>query len=475
MTETYYGAFYGFHTAPFHITPDASHLYPTTTYQEALGAIEYGITAGKGFIVVSGQVGVGKTTVLRQCLERLESPKIKIIYLFNSALTTAELYSTILDEFDPSLRVFMGPGETLRTLLRKLLEAHEAGIQVVLAVDEAQNMPEQTLESLRILSNLETTRMKLLQIVLVGQPELEVLLKKHSLRQLAQRVAVRARIQRLTLRQSRRYIEHRVRSAGRNRALFTAAALWYIALAARGIPRTINICCDNALINGYGHSADRITLGIAREACGSLEYRSPLRRAAVLACALIVLACGVLYGHALIDRFRGAPDSGERSRPAIADPPAGAGSASSASPAAAPAPSPTASLDRPASAPHSTPKPPDRPGLDPTPVRSATDDPPGPAPSPPAPDAPAVRAPVPETGSATDKSIDAPDPSRLEWHVRNGDSVYKACLITYGSCDVQTLRAVLADNPQIGSATLIHKGDVLILPESVGRLHARLR
>src|ERR1700690_2286238 len=136
MAETYYGTFYGFHTAPFHITPDPSLLFLTARYEGALGAIEYGIKAGKGFIVVSGEVGVGKTTVLRACLDRLDSTKTKIIYLFNPAMTTAELYGTVLDEFDPSLRVFMNPADTLRLLLRQLLEAHQAGLQVVLAVDE---------------------------------------------------------------------------------------------------------------------------------------------------------------------------------------------------------------------------------------------------------------------------------------------------------------------------------------------------
>jgi general secretion pathway protein A len=417
MSETYYGAFYGFHTAPFHVTPDASLLFPTATYLAASGAIEYGITAGKGFIVVSGQVGVGKTTVLRACLERLDPAKTKIIYLFNPALTTAELYATILDELDPNLRISMSPGDTLRTLLRCLLEAHQAGIQVVLAVDEAQNMPEQTLESLRILSNLETTRTKLLQIILVGQPELDDLLNKHSLRQLAQRVAVRAHIKRLTFRQSCRYIQHRTRCAGRSRSLFTAPAQWYIAIAARGIPRTINICCDNALINGYGHSAQRISLGIAREACGSLEYRWPLRRAATLTGALIVLLCGVLYGHALRDRFFGVP-----------------------------APSPSASLEEPAPRVQIAASPTDR---------------------------RAVKAPAADT--AADKSANAPETakSRLRWVVRKGDSVYKACLETYGSCYDRTLRAVLADNPQFGSGALIHEGDILTMPESISTLPAK--
>jgi general secretion pathway protein A len=412
MSEIYYGAFYGFHTAPFHVTPDASLLFPTATYQEALGAIEYGITAGKGFIVVSGQVGVGKTTVLRVCLDRLDPAKTKIIYLFNPALTTAQLYTTLLDELDPNLRVSMSPRDTLRTLLRGLLEAHQAGTQVVLAVDEAQNMPERTLESLRILSNLETTKTKLLQIILVGQPELDELLKKHRLRQLAQRVAVRAHIKRLTFRQSCRYIQHRTRCAGRSRPLFTAPAQWYIAFAARGIPRIINICCDNALINGYGHSAQCISLGVAREACNSLEYR-PLRRAAALTGALIVLLCGVLSGPALRDRFFGVP-----------------------------APSAPVSLEEPAPR-----------------VQVAA--------------SPAVTAPAADTAADQSANAQGTAKPRLRWVVRKGDSVYKACFETYGSCYDTTLRAVLADNPQFGSGAVIHEGDILTMPGSIGPLRAK--
>jgi general secretion pathway protein A len=430
MSETYYGEFYGFRTAPFHITPDASLLFLTAAYEGAIGAIEYGINAGKGFIVVSGPVGVGKTTMLRLCLDRLDSTKTKIIYLFNSALTTAELYGTILDEFDPSLRVFMSPSDVLRALLRKLLEAHQAGIQVVLAVDEAQNMPEQTLESLRILSNLETTRTKLLQIILVGQPELDALLKKHSLRQLAQRVAVRARLKRLTFSESCRYIQHRTRASARSRSLFTRPAQCYIALTARGIPRTINICCDNALINGYGHSAKRISLGIAREACSSLEYRSPLGRAAAAASALLVVIFGALYGPTLLDHFREAiiaerhSDSSGPSLPAK--------TAASAPAAIVPAPAVAAPAATAAAAPASL-----------------------------------LETTAPAVADASAAS------TRLRWVVRTGDSVYKACLETYGSCDDRALRAVLADNPQIGSGEIIRSGDVLIMPESIGWLRAK--
>ncbi|MGA2780065.1 MAG: AAA family ATPase [Steroidobacteraceae bacterium] len=454
MNETYYGAFYGFRTAPFHITPDPSLLFLTARYEGALGAIEYGINAGKGFIVVSGEVGVGKTTVLRACLDRLDSDKTKIIYLFNSALTTADLYGTILDEFDPSLRVFMHPSDTLRLLLRKLLEAHQAGLQVVLAVDEAQNMPEQTLESLRILSNLETTKTKLLQIILVGQPELDAKLKKHSLRQLAQRVAVRARLKRLGFRESCSYIQHRTEHAGRSQSLFTAPAQWYIALAARGIPRTINICCDNALINGYGRSADRITLRIAWEASRSLEYRSPLRRAAALAGALILLLGAVIYGRSVVERFLPSPAAAPilHSHSSMHGPAAN-GTALTApvstkvAPAATQAPGPSVAPDKKSGDAQIPPNPADVPRTD-----AASD-----------------------AGAARDKPAKNPEPptSRIRWLVRKGDSVFKACLATYGSCDDETLRVVMANNPQIRSDGLIHKGEVIFMPASIGGLRAK--
>src|ERR1700722_8409172 len=305
MNETFYGGFYGFQSAPFHITPDPTQLFSTETHRAALGAIEYGITAGKGFIVVTGEVGLGKTTVLRVCLDRLDPSKTKIIYLFSPALSTAELYATLLEEFDVTLPPTATAADMLRMLQRILLAVHHSGTQVVLAVDEAQQMPEATLESLRILSNLETHKSKLLQIILVGQPELEAVLAKHSMRQLAQRVAVRARVKPLSFRESCRYILHRTQCAGRRmtRPLFTTPALLYLAFVARGVPRTINICCDNALINGYGHAAERITFGIVRESCRAMRFRSALRRSVAFVMAAMVLV-GILFScNVLLRRF----------------------------------------------------------------------------------------------------------------------------------------------------------------------------
>jgi general secretion pathway protein A len=484
MSKTYYGSFYGFSSSPFHITPDPSVLLLTETHMQALGAIEYGITSGKGFIVVTGEVGVGKTTVLRTVLDRLDPSKIKVIYLFNPAIATAELYATLLEELDFVPDPSSKSSNVLQNLMRALLSLNKAGTQVILAVDEAQNMPEQTLESLRIVSNLETSKSKLLQIILVGQPELEVLLNKHSLRQLAQRVAVRARIKALTLRQSFRYIRHRSQCAGRTRPLFTVPALWYIALTARGIPRSINICCDNSLINGYGHGSERISLEIARESCRSLRYGSKIGRLGTIAASLAVLTCAVFFGSPYLVRFVPAsardqvPELGLRDRSrteainanAVASP-ADAHTSWLASPRGSAVPLVTART--PAPQVESAPSPPNAPlemqtgdgvaasnlsfasgtealkiaGLaDPiVDVRPGLSD-----------------APLPTVPNSHEDSQ-----TMWKWFVRRGDTIKKVCRITYGVCDEQTLRTILEYNPQIGSSRTLRKGMVIIMPDNI--------
>jgi type II secretory pathway predicted ATPase ExeA len=453
MSETYYGRFYGFDSPPFHITPDPSLLFATETHQQALGTIEYGIASGKGFIVVTGEVGVGKTTVLKMCLDKqFDSSKIKIIYLFNPALTVPELYATILEELDVSHGRSMSPAGILRRLLRALLAMHKAGLQVILAVDEAQNMPERTLEGLRILSNLETAKSKLLQIILVGQPELDAMLAKHSLRQLAQRVAVRARIKPLTWRQSCRYIQYRSQCAGRERPLFTAPALWYLAATAHGIPRAINICCDNALINGYGHAAERISLSIARESCHALQLRASFRRFVVTTTAAMVLVSIAFSGDALLRRFLAtpAPDkvlkSASPNRAALAAV-AGVATASPQSLTASVSPIAEALVEA-------------SPALPPDAGRAVA-----------APVSARVHAIAPAqtaTDSVAAEPSSRPEPQPVwRWFVRKGDTVYKACRTAYGQCDQHALHTVFAYNPQIASNATIRQGMVIIMPERI--------
>jgi general secretion pathway protein A len=521
MSETFYGGFYGFETPPFHITPDPTLLFPTETHRAALGAIEYGIAAGKGFMVITGEVGVGKTTVLKVCLDGLDASKTKVIYLYSPALTTPELYATILDEFDVTLPPTSNQADALRVLQKTLFAVHESGIQVILAVDEAQQMPEGTLESLRILSNLETHKSKLLQIILVGQPELEALLAKHSLRQLAQRVAVRARIKSLTFRQSFRYVAHRTRCAGRimSRPLFTTPALCYIALVSHGIPRTINICCDNALINGYGHAAERIKLSIVREACKSMKFGAVMRRSLALGLAAVLLVGVVVATTPMLRRFltphpsggevAAAPASAVSPAPEPAPEPASAATPQPAespppesaalSAASEPRPAPTrlsSTVDtieafqrkeHPGSAPASPASgtaapsataspssqatartaPPEAPGAPQAPS-SLRPDSSGSSPSAPIPWIPAEDAPktteAAKAGEHNRTTARRPARKQLKWFVHDGDTVYKACRATYGFCDQQTLRAVFAYNPQINPSARIHEGQVLLMP-----------
>jgi general secretion pathway protein A len=488
MNETFYGGFYGFRSAPFHVTPDPALLFPTETHRAALGAIEYGIAAGKGFIVITGEVGLGKTTVLRACLDALDASRTKIIYLFSPALSTPELYATILDEFDVVLPPTSNAADTLRILQRLLLAFHQSGTQVVLAVDEAQQMPEATLESLRILSNLETHKSKLLQIILIGQPELEAVLARHSLRQLAQRIAVRARIRPLSFRQSCRYILHRTRRAGRSksRRLFTAPALLYLAYAARGVPRTINICCDNALINGYGHEAKRITLGIVRESCRGMKLRSPMRSTAGMAMAAMVLVGLFVFGNALLRYLHTAranpsqvlagdtqwppPTTADaspadaaltslrRETPIPGAPPAGPQSAVPTTSSSESLPAPSAGDDSPsdvgstAQVPAAQTEADSRPGA--TPQQAA----------PPIALQPSTAAPgsLPAGEPVNNSKAAAREGSK--WRVREGDTLYKACRKTYGSCNEKALRELIAKNPEIGPDGKIHEGQVLFLP-----------
>jgi len=476
MRETFYGRFYGLDAPPFHITPDASLLFSTETHRQALATIEYGIASGKGFIVVTGEVGVGKTTVLKMCLDKLESSKLKIIYIFNPAMEVRELYETLLDELEVEPASGRRPVNLLHQLQRALLAAHKNGLHVILAVDEAQNMPEATLEALRILSNFETAKAKLLQIILAGQPELEAMLARHSLRQLAQRIAVRSRIAPLSWTQSRAYVVHRIQCAGRpgDRPLFTSAALWYLAYVARGIPRTLNIVCDNALINGYGAGAERISLRIAQEACRSLQVRSPLRGFAWASASVVaVLAAGLILVAIVPWKSMVHPSPVAVIEPRAAPLP---------DPAPLPAPTPvpgTGPADAvapvvPDAAPHAIETPP---AQSMAPLAAANVSVP----------ADAIGAPPAEVPS---EDVPKPDPPRHEvhgapkrasqarahdavwrWYVRKGDSLYKVCRRAYGFCDEDTLRAIYSYNPKLDPKLdpegTIRQGQMLIMPQRI--------
>ena len=267
-----YQKFYGFRSDPFHVTPDASLVFLTRAHREAIGVLEYGLRVRKGFIVITGEVGVGKTTVLRHSLRRLDHATSAIVYVLQPALTPHQLLTFVWEELsgetDPVQQSWAADtGELIRRLLFRLKQLHTAGKLIVIVIDEAQNMPVETLESLRVLSNLESDKQKFLQIVLAGQPELDEKLARYELRQLNQRIAVRTKIGNLSPIEALAYIDFRLKvAAGRPVEVFTHDALDYIVGKSGGNPRRLNIFCDNALINGMGHRAPVVTRDIAREA-----------------------------------------------------------------------------------------------------------------------------------------------------------------------------------------------------------------
>jgi len=249
--------FYGLNAEPFAVTPDPGFLFLTDSHKEALASLLYGTNQHKGFIVLVGEVGTGKTTILRSFLSQVEAENTKIYYIFNPDTSFEHLLLTLLEQetsYDGQHLV----DHLIRQLQQKLIQAYEKGLTVILIIDEAQHIPLETLEKLRLLSNLETPKDKLLQIILAGQPELDQKLQKYELRQLQQRIAVRAVLQPLTYTESLDYIQHRLQTAANDSlpnqySIFTHKALKLLARQGQGCPRQLNILCDNALIIGLGY------------------------------------------------------------------------------------------------------------------------------------------------------------------------------------------------------------------------------
>jgi general secretion pathway protein A len=262
--------FYGFDRDPFGVTPDPDFLYLTPGHKEALAQLLYAIQEKKGFILVTAEVGMGKTTLLEALRQELDS-NTAVAYVSNSLLPFPAILEYMLEEFE-----IEKPGESaaqrLVVLQNFLIERHGAGQNTVLILDEAQNLYPQTLEQIRLLSNFETTKEKILQIVLVGQPELLARLEMPELRQLKQRISIMCTIPPMTRSGSRNYIRTRLRMAGaRDLGLFTEDAVEHIVAYAGGIPRIINTVCDHCLLIGYADQTRRIDRGIVEQAIGYLE------------------------------------------------------------------------------------------------------------------------------------------------------------------------------------------------------------
>jgi len=263
-----YKAFFKLARNPFDLTPDPAYFVSTRRHNEALAALHYGIRRHKGFVVVTGEVGTGKTLLLR-CLLRLlkESRDISYAYLFNSRLTPSEFLQYILADFGlPAAG--KNKSELLLDLGQFLVLRGTKALTTVLIIDEAHHLSEELLEEVRLLSNLETTDDKLLQIVLVGQPELDQKLDSIALRQLKQRIALRAQLAPLEAQETKEYVEHRLRVAGLEgdpSELFPPEVIAAVYRHSHGFPRLINTICENALIIAYARQIPRINTEVVED------------------------------------------------------------------------------------------------------------------------------------------------------------------------------------------------------------------
>ena len=287
--------FYKLKERPFNMTPDPRFLYFSGTHQEALANLTYGIESHKGFICISGEVGTGKTLILHTLLRQL-SPDTEVAFIYLPSMSFAEVLRYILQEWDQEPRAD-GEAGLLTQLNDFLIERCRQGKTCVLVVDEAQNMPVETLERIRMLSNLETADDKLLQIVLVGQSELDRMLEEQRLRQLRQRIALRYHLRSLQRHEVLGYIAHRLEVAGAlTKKVFTKAALDEIVVHSRGIPRLINVICDNAFLVGFAKGENPVSRDSVREVLRDFSGAAvqPRRRRLRWAAAVgvVVLAAG---------------------------------------------------------------------------------------------------------------------------------------------------------------------------------------
>ena len=293
-----YTSFFGLTEKPFAITPDPRYLYLSERHAEALAHLLYGINESGGFIQLTGEVGTGKTTVVRTLLSRVPH-HADVAVILNPRVTPVEFLLTICEEL--GVPIADADRDSVKQMVdalnRRLLNAHAEGRRIIVLVDEAQNLSIDVLEQVRLLTNLETPTQKLLQIILIGQPELRELLDRTDLRQLAQRITGRYHLKPLSREETKGYVRHRLRVAGATEDFFTPRALLELHRLSLGIPRVINVACDRALLGAYTQETKKITASLVRQAAGEVYGRRffPTWLGWAVACLAVVALAGTLF------------------------------------------------------------------------------------------------------------------------------------------------------------------------------------
>jgi type II secretory pathway predicted ATPase ExeA len=294
-----YKKFFGLKENPFNVNPDPRYLYLTPNTQEALACLTYGIETRKGFILLTGEVGTGKTTLINKLLEWLHKERVFTAFVFNPRLSVSQFFDFMMADFGIPCESRQ-KGQMLLKLNQWLLDRYQAGERAVLVVDEAQNLSPQMLEEIRLLTNLETSTEKLLQIVLAGQPELEQKLNQPQLRQLRQRITLRAKTRQLTLEETQGYIQERMRIAGaENPDIFSPEAIVAVHRFARGIPRVTNLLCEHALVSSFAEQKNPVPAELVEEVARDFDLHivDPLAQAPPAAPALTLPHTGEANGE----------------------------------------------------------------------------------------------------------------------------------------------------------------------------------